>query len=277
MPPDDAPSSSPAALAALKRRIAAIEGRGERFAETPGGAGARARAWRFGIEAIDAHLPAGGLARGGLHEIAPASHGDMGATLGFALALLETLPTDHAAPARPVFWCQSAEARREFGRPYGPGLARRGPTPASLFFLTARRESDALWALEEAVRSRALTAVAGELGEVPFLASRRLALAAAEARIPVLLVSAHPAPSSAAHTRWRVGARAGTADPWDARAPGDPGFALELIRARGGSPTNCDVEWSHETRGFRLAALLADRADACGREAREAERSSAAG
>lgn len=276
MPPDDVPSSPGASLAALKRRIAAIEGRGERFAEAPG-AGARERAWRFGIEAIDAHLPAKGLARGGLHEIAPASHGDMGVALGFVLALLETLPTDQSARARPVLWCQSRVARCEFGRPYGPGLARRGPAPASLLFLTARRESDALWALEEAVRSRSLCAVTGELGEVPFLASRRLALAAAAARIPVLLISSRPAPSSAAHTRWRVGARAGTADPWDARAPGDPGFSLELIRARGGSPVNCDVEWSHETRGFRLAALLADRADARGRAAGGSQRFAANG
>jgi protein ImuA len=267
--------------AVLKRRIARIEGRMEILEATASGTSH----WRFGIAEVDTHLPRG-LERAGLHEIAPSTHADMGATLSFALALLKTLPTDNSPMSprpnpppegkeirwkpKPILWCQSAEARREFGRPFGPGLVHHGLAQEQLLFLTARREADVLWAIEEAVRSRAPAAILGEVKQASFLASRRLALATAEAGLPVLLIASKPAGTSAAHTRWRIAARPGPADAWDSAAPGALAWQAALRRVRGGHPSEFDLEWNDETHHFRLAAALADRADAASGKARRA-------
>src|SRR5271165_4240966 len=45
----------------------------------------------FGLPALDSHLPRGGLARGALHEIVPATEGAFPAVFGFVVALLANL------------------------------------------------------------------------------------------------------------------------------------------------------------------------------------------
>jgi protein ImuA len=146
------------------------------------------------------------------------------------------------------------------GRLRGRGWRDLGLEPADLLILRARREKDVPWAVEEGLRSGALTAVLAEVEGIPFAASRRLALAAAEGGTPALLLRHDElGPASAARTRWRVAALPGRADPFDEGAPGLPRWRLALVRARGGRPAACDVEWNRETGDFRLAAALADR------------------
>ena len=159
--------------------------------------------------------------------------------------------------------CWSARAGAgpaRFGRLHGPGWRDLGLEPADLLILRARREKDVPWAMEEGLRCGALAAVLAEAESIEFTASRRLALAAAEGATPALLLR-HDGlgPASAALTRWRVTALPGSADPFDEGAPGLPRWRLALVRARGGRPATCDVEWNRETGGFRMAAALADR------------------
>src|SRR5215471_97333 len=45
----------------------------------------------FGLPAIDAHLPQGGLAGGALHEVMPEARGDMPAAFGFVVAMLSRI------------------------------------------------------------------------------------------------------------------------------------------------------------------------------------------
>ena len=73
-------------------------------------------------------------------------------------------------------------ALAESGAPYGPGLDAFGLSPERLLTVSAARRSDLLWAMEEALRCRAVDAVIGELrhGEIDSVALRRLSLAAAE-------------------------------------------------------------------------------------------------
>ena len=114
--------------------------------------------------------------------------------------------------------------------------------------------------MEEGLRCGALAAVLAEAESIEFTVSRRLALAAVEGATPALLLRHDElGPTSAALTRWRVAALPGSADPFDERAPGLPRWRLALVRARGGRPAICDVEWNRETGGFRVAAVLADR------------------
>ena len=247
----------PRDLAALRRRIAALERRPAALDNAAEGSRAGRRC-PLGIDALDGVLPEGGLVPDGLHEAAGASAADGPAAAAFLAALLARHL--RAGKHGPVLVCQSPGAAARFGRLHGPGWRDLGLEPADLLVLRARRERDVPWAMEEGLRCGALAAVLAEVEGIAFIASRRLALAAAEGATPALLLR-HDGlgPASAAITRWRVTARPGRADPFDEAAPGLPCWHLALVRARGGRPTTCDVEWNRETGGFRMAAALADR------------------
>ena len=256
-----APPPVPTDLDALRRRIAALERRPPALESTADGRRA-GRPWALGVDTLDDALPAGGLAADGLHEAAGTSGADGPAAAAFLAALLagRVRARERGSERGTVLVCQSRGGAARFGRLHGPGWRDLGLEPADLLILRARRERDVPWAMEEGLRSGALAAVLADAEGIEFAASRRLALAAAEGATPALLLR-HDAlgPASAAQTRWRVAALPGRADPFDAGAPGLPRWRLALVRARGGRPATCDVEWNRETGDFRMAAALADR------------------
>ena len=252
------PALVPTDLEALRRRIAALERRPAALEGAADGSRAEERPWPLGVDALDGTLPGGGLAADGLHEAAGASAADGPAAAAFLAALLLRLVGCGRQGA--VLVCQSRSGAARFGRLHGPGWRDLGLEPADLLILRARREKDVPWAMEEGLRCGALAAVLAEAESIEFTVSRRLALAAAEGATPALLLRHDElGPASAALTRWRVTALPGRADPFDENAPGSPRWRLALVRARGGRPAACDVEWNRETGDFCLAAALADR------------------
>jgi protein ImuA len=135
-------------------------------------------------------------------------------------------------------------ALAESGAPYGPGLDAFGLLPERLLTVATTRPHDLLWAMEEALRCRAIGAVIGELrhGEIDAVAVRRLSLAAAESgALALLLRAAPPNDASTAATRWIVGA-----------AP-NARFAVELVRNRRGPLGSWILEWSDSDECFLLA------------------------
>ena len=100
-------------------------------------------------------------------------------------------------------------ALAESGAPYGPGLDAFGLAPERLLTVSVAHRRDLMWAMEEALRCRAVGAVIGELrhGALDPVAVRRLSLAAAESgALALLLRGAPPRDASTAATRWIVGA-----------------------------------------------------------------------
>ena len=234
----------------------------------------------FGLAAIDAVLPLGGLEVHGLHEIRPASARDRPVALALALALAgrhaarlrELAPAGADAAMRGVLWAAQLRSVRETGRLYGLGLARLGLAPGAVLGIEAARADDVLWAMEEGLRSGALAAVLGTLETLAVTPARRLVLAAAQAATPCVVLSG---PGSGgltpAHTRWRVAAAPGAPHPFDAAAPGAWRLRLELERCRRGpSGLSWILEWCDATHRFRLAAPLADREIAADRSRRGA-------
>jgi protein ImuA len=202
----------------------------------------------LGVAAIDAVL-GGGLARGALHEIAAADEAHITAAAGFAAGLA---PSD----ARLV-WIAEDMALIESGAPYGPGLDVFGLRPEKLLTVATAHNRDLLWAMEEALRCRAVGAVIGELrhGEVDAVAVRRLSLAASASGALALLVRASPPhDASTAATRWIV-----SATPHDS-------FTAQLTRNRRGPLGAWILQWSHDDERFvfpthaqPVAAPVADR------------------
>jgi protein ImuA len=201
------------------------------------------------IGAIDAAL-GGGLARGALHEIAAPSEAHLAAATGFVLGLA-------ARERARVFWIAEDMALTESGAPYGPGLEAFNLAPERLLTLAAAHCRDVLWAMEEALRCRAVGAVIGELrhGEIDAVAVRRLSLAAADSGALALLLRARPATdASTATTRWIVGAAPSAAEAHGLGfGLGSPRFAAHLVRNRRGPLGSWILQWSDIDERFILA------------------------
>jgi len=208
----------------------------------------------FGLPAIDAHLPQGGLTGGALHEIVPEARGDMPAAFGFVAAMLGRIRSVRSSGA-PLFLITSPCSLATFGRLYGHGLNGFGLDPARVILVEAQNVTQALWAMEEALNSAAPAAVAGVIGKLDFRASQRLHLAAGAAG-RLLLLLRPPGMTSVAVTRWRVAAAAAALDRFGLIARWR--WQLKLERCRNGRPSQWIVEFDHATHRFSLAAALAD-------------------
>jgi protein ImuA len=203
----------------------------------------------LGIPAIDATL-GGGLGRGALHEIAAGCESETAAATGFALALAAR---HHGS----VLWIAEDLSLAENGAPYGPGLDETGIAPERLVTVAAARSRDVLWAMEEALRCRAVGVAIGELRarDIDQVASRRLSLAAAAGDTLGLILRTSPddAPSAAA-TRWIISAAPSLSE-GDERfhGIGPPRFVARLVRNRRGHLGAWIVEWNSVEQRFELA------------------------
>ncbi len=221
-PPTQAPLDRPALISALRARIARLERAGA--AEALAARGEEAVPLS---PAIDAALPWGGLPRAALHEVLAA---EPGAAAGFAALVL-------ARAGGTVLWIAPEPDA------WPPGLARFGLSPAQLVLVRAPREQDALWAMEETLRCPAVGAALLVAGDLDLTAARRLQLAAEAGGVLGLLLRPDEdnAAPTAALTRWRIGAApSGSRSPHDL---GDPAWALDLLRCRGGRPASWRAAW----------------------------------
>jgi protein ImuA len=206
---------------------------------------------------VHRHLPGPGLAGGILNEMVAASHGDRPAAFGFLFALSALSLEAHPGPA--VF-VAARRALCEFGAPYGHGLAQLGLDVGRLILVDAASDREALWAIEETLRSEAAPAVVAGVVEksLDLTASRRLNLAAAAHATPLLLLRAAGTATSAAATRWRVAAAPAGRDRFGAFA--EERWHVMLERCRNGRPGQWLIEWNHVAHRFRVAQGVADRA-----------------
>jgi protein ImuA len=212
-------------------------------------------------------LPDCGLGPTTVAEVKPAAHGDWPAALALAASLASgrhrhLASRGSGAGSRPVLCCLPPGFTAEHGRLQARALAGFGLPCEALLVVEARRDPDVLWALEEGLRSQALSVAVGIVRAVDLTPSRRLALAAAAARTPVLLLT-HPAtpPAPAAALRLRIRRLASGPHPYDPAAPGALrlGLAVERCRNPRSAPASrsLELEWCDETHCFRVVASLA--------------------
>src|SRR5215831_362351 len=259
----------------LRRQLCALEA-------ATGLAGDCGAPLALGNPVIDGAL-GGGLGAGALHEIAAAREAETAAASGFALALatrrtsLRGAPSISGLPAigsscdararndvsavsvltpgRNVLWIAEDLSLAENGAPYGPGLDEIGIAPERLITVAAARERDVLWAMEEALRCRAVGMVIGEMRSrgIDQVATRRLELAAAAGNALGLILRTAPddGPSAAA-TRWIIGA-APSLNAERSHGVGPPRLLARLVRNRRGHLGAWIVEWNSVEQRFELA------------------------
>jgi protein ImuA len=185
-----------------------------------------------------------------------AAHTDRPAAFGFLFALTAL---GLEARSGPAVFVAARRALAEFGAPYGHGLTQLGLDVGQLILVETGSDTDALWALEETLRSGAAATVAGAVaGGLDLTSSRRLNLAVAAQRTPlVVLRGANAETASAAAARWRIAAAPAARDRFGAFNHWRWRVALE--RCRNGRPGDWLIEWNHVAHRFRVVEELADR------------------
>jgi protein ImuA len=160
---------------------------------------------------------------------------------------------------RPVVLVATTPWLREQGRWFRDGLKGLGLGDARLLFIETARDAQTLWALEECFKSGAVAGAVAAADAVTLLASRRLDMAAREAKACCLLLrSREPRDISAARRRWRIASAPSAVNPDDEAAPGATRLTAALTRSRGEPPGEWTLEWDDEAHRFRLASGLAD-------------------
>jgi protein ImuA len=223
-------------LRRLRRVIAESEAQGIPEAE---------RRVALGVAAIDTAL-GGGLAGAALHEVSATLPLHFGAAAGFALALAALI----REPQKQTLWIATDFSCLEAGVLYGPGLDQFGLPTERLLVARVARPVDALFAMEEALKCRALSTVIAELhGEADLTATRRLSLAAREGGALGLLLRHKPsAAPSAAHTRWQ--AATAPSEPDELGGLGRTALTLSLTRNRRGPCGRWTIAWDHHEHAF---------------------------
>jgi protein ImuA len=191
----------------------------------------------------------GGLRPGALHEVFAC--GWSGG--GFAAALaMRAAGNSFQRKGGPLFWVRPDYEGLEYGAVSPNGLAELGGDPRQLILVRARKPADALSAASDILSCPHVGALLLELEGMPkcldLVASRRLAFAASESGVTVILLrEGAQAEPSAALTRWQVKSapsRAGDED-W-----GNPVFDAHLVRHRLGGLGHFLMQWNPEHAVF---------------------------
>lgn len=214
-------------LDALRAQIAALEKR----PVLAGGAALVAQKPEAGKDELLGLLNA---PPGLLHEVFADEHRQSGTALGFTLALARSLIAHNRQAL--IYLQLSAEAQ-EIGLPYGLGFQNFGLTPDTLVIGRIGTIPELLWALEEALACRAVAGVIVDLASHPkaldFTVSRRISLRAAAAGTSAFLIRyGKGREASAARLRWHVKPEVSAGQPFDAGAPGNPRFVIEIEKLR---------------------------------------------
>jgi len=117
--------------------------------------------------------------------------------------------------------------------------------------------AEALWTMEQALRSGAVSLALGTVDAATLAQTRRLDFAAKQGGSVGLVLPRGLDGLSAARRRWRISTLASAVDPDDPKAPGAARLTAELVRGRGERPGAWMLEQDDETHRLRLADRLA--------------------
>ncbi|NVJ99098.1 MAG: hypothetical protein HWE25_13165 [Alphaproteobacteria bacterium] len=205
-------------------------------------------------EEVARHQAESILRRGWFHEFwadIPAYH-----TSAMAM-LLEGIQKN----GQMILWVLTPNMENEYGIPYGPGLLMHGIDPERIILVRTASEQEALWAMDEGLKTSSLAAVVGETTGMPLSASRRLSLTAKEHKIRFLhLIRISEPPSSASFSRWHVKPIPSNDACNSESFIGPTRLGICPVKHRQGHPpAPLSLEWKDETHNFGMASKVADR------------------
>ena len=170
---------------------------------------------------------------GAVHEFISNAKADAAATNGFMAGLISKLMKKGTA-----VWVSSKRTL------FPPALKIFGVEPERIIFIDLWRQKDVLWAIEEALKCDAVSAVIGELSELSFTESRRLQLAVEQSRVTGFIHRYSPRSENitACVSRWKIKPLA--SDMSGMPGMGFPRWNVQLLKVRNGKPGLWQIEWS---------------------------------
>ncbi len=188
----------------------------------------------MGLGSIHEAFPNGIFPQGAVHEFLSGQPEDIAATSGFITGLLSPL----MASAGTAMWISACRTI------FPPALRMFGVQPDRIIFADLKKESDVLWAMEEALKCSALTAVVADLHDLSFTASRRLQLAVEQSMVTGFIIrrNVRKPGTTACVSRWKITSVPGDQID-DLPGLGFPQWKVELLRIRNGRTGVWDVRW----------------------------------
>lgn len=171
----------------------------------------------------------------GIHEFLNSTKEDAAATSGFIAALLSKQMKSGGICA----WISLS------GSVFPAALPAFGIDADRVIFVNTRKEKDALWVMEEALKCEQLSAVVGEIKNIDLTASRRLQLAVERSRINGFLLryATHKLNPIASVSKWRI-TSAGSKMENGMPGVGFPTWNVELLKIRNGKTGSWKIEFA---------------------------------
>jgi len=189
----------------------------------------------IGLGQIEAAFAGKVFPRGAIHEFISLSSEDASCANAFISVMLGKLNHEKKN-------CVWVSNKRKI---YPPALKIFGIDPEQILFVDTWKTKDALWAIEEALKCDALTAVVGEINELSFDDSRRLQLVVEKSRVTGFIHRQQPKTINtvACVTRWKIKS---AASELLGMMPGVgfPTWEVELLKVRNGRPGKWLIQWS---------------------------------
>jgi len=199
-----------------------------------------------GLGSMEAAFPDKVFPVSAVHEFISHTHEDATATNGFMAAIAGKLLQETGVSV----WISTR------GNIFPPALTAFGIDPERVIFVELRSDKQALWAMEEALKCTALSAVICELRELTFTQSRRLQLAVEQSHVTGFIHRYKPRSENtvACTTRWYIRPSPTAVDD-DITGVGFPCWHVELQKVKNGKPGQWQLQWSAD--GFRDLAQAA--------------------
>lgn len=189
----------------------------------------------LGLGSIEHAFPAKVFPRAAVHELISGSLESAACTNGFLSVMLSALMQQTGS-------CLWISTRRTI---FPPALKAFGINPDRILFVDVNTVKDALWAMEEALKCKVLTAVVGEFTALTFDESRRLQLAVEQSKVTGFIHRFKPKLENtvACVSRWKITPLFSDA-PDQLPGMGFPRWNINLLKVKNGKPANWQVQWS---------------------------------
>jgi protein ImuA len=173
---------------------------------------------------------------GALHEFLSEREEDAASTSGFTAGLLASLMANGGAS----LWISASRTL------FPPALKNFGMDPDRFIFIDLQKESDVIWAMDEALKCGALTAVVGEVQKISFTESRRLQLAVEKSQVTGFIIrnNLRNLTTTACSSRWKITPLPSESIN-DLPGIGFPTWRVELLRVRNGKSGVWDIQWAN--------------------------------
>jgi protein ImuA len=190
---------------------------------------------RLGCTSIENAFPNSQFPLGCTHEFISSCAEDMSATNGFIAGMLSCIMQLSGV----CIWISTSRTL------FPASLKGFGIEPEQVIFIDLKNKRDVLYATEEALKCKKITAVISDIQYLSFKESRRFQLAAEQSRVIgfILRNNLRSVNTIACVSRWRI-TSAKSELPGAMPGVGFPRWHVELLKVRNGFPGSWNIEWS---------------------------------